>query len=72
MGEMGKGKCRKFCLKCFFFTVRVVKHWRMLPTDSQVESPYFILKTQLDIVLGNLLQVTLLRAGMLGCFCHVE
>lgn len=68
MGERGKLTCRKFYFKCFFFTMRVIKHWHRMPTDSQVESPYFILKTQLDIVLGNLLQVTLLRAGMfLSC-----
>lgn len=69
MGERGKLKCRKFCLNCFFFTIRVVKHWHKLPREV-VESLYFILKTQLDIFLGNLLQMTLRRVGMLGYFSH--
>lgn len=71
VGERGKLKCRKFCLKCFFFPIKVVKHWHRLPREV-VESLYFILKIQLDIVLGNLFEVTLLRAGMLGYFSHGE
>lgn len=42
-----------------FFPVRVVKHRHKLPRDI-VESPFGeIPQTQLDIVLGNLLSLTL-------------
>lgn len=51
--------------------MRVVKHWHNLLREM-VESPYFMLKTQLEVVLGNLLQVTLLRAGMWSYFSDVE
>lgn len=38
-----------------FFTLRVVKHWHSLPREV-VESPSMeTLKTQLDMVMGNLL-----------------
>ena len=48
-------KCRKFCL----IVRRVGEHWYRLPREV-VESPSLeTLKTRLDTVLGNLLQLTL-------------
>jgi len=50
---------RKKKTKPFFFcTVRVVEHWSRFPTEF-VELPSMeIFRIQLDVVLGNLLQLT--------------
>jgi len=56
-GGRHKLKRRRFCLNIrkHFFTVRVTKHWHRLPSEV-VESPSLdILKSQLDMVLGNCL-----------------
>lgn len=47
----------------YFFTVRVMEHWYRLPREV-VEVPSLeIVKSSLDIVLGNLLQPSLLEQG---------
>ena len=46
-----------------FFTVRVTEHWKRLPREV-VESPFLVtLESRMDVVLGNLLKVTLLEQG---------
>ena len=48
---------------CLLFAVRVTEHWHTL-TKEVVESPSFdILKSHLDMVLGNLFYVALLEQG---------
>ena len=57
-----KMKYRKFHLNTrkITFTVRLVEHWHRLPGEA-VEAPSLeLFKTQLDTVLSNLLQLTLL------------
>ena len=58
-------KHRRFHLNTrkHFFTVRVSKHWHRLLREV-VESPSLeIFRSDLDMVLGNLLQVALLEQG---------
>lgn len=51
-------------LRKHFFTMRVVKHWGRLPRDVVKSPSVDIFKTWLGMVLGNLLQLTLLEQGV--------
>jgi len=51
---------RKHCA-----TVRVTEHWQRLPKEVVVSPSLEILKSHLDMVLGNWLQVVLLEQAML-------
>lgn len=44
-----------------FFTVRVVKHCNRLPREFMESPSVGIVKTQLDVVLGNVFPLTLLE-----------
>jgi len=48
---------------CTHYTVRVSEHWHRLPREVVESPPLEILKSCLDVVLGNLLQVALLEHG---------
>ncbi|KAK4831498.1 hypothetical protein QYF61_018082 [Mycteria americana] len=64
-GNGHKPKHRRFPLNIgkHFFTVRVTERWHRLPREV-VESPSLeILKSRLDMVLGNRLWVALLEQG---------
>lgn len=64
-GNGRKLKHMKFLLNSnkHLFTVRVDKHWKRLPREF-VESAFMeILKTKVDMVLGNLVWLTLLEQG---------
>lgn len=57
-----KPKHRRFCLKVrkHFFTVRWTEHWHRLLKEVVEALSLEIFKSQLDVVLSNLLQVALL------------
>ncbi|KFV83764.1 hypothetical protein N308_01703, partial [Struthio camelus australis] len=48
---------RRFCLNMRknLFTVRVTEHWTRLPREAVGSPSLEILKTRLDVILGNVL-----------------
>ena len=56
-GNRHRLKLNKFHLNIrkIFFTVRMVEHWNRLPGEVEESPSSQILKTRLDMVLGNLL-----------------
>lgn len=63
-GDGCKWKHRRFCLTSGNASVRVTEHWSTLPREV-VESPCLeIIRSCLDMVLGNPLEVALLEQGI--------